>query len=160
MAAAAGLIPATVSAQMGWTLAQCREHFGKEADVNENLYSFHVGTWGPKPTLSYGDGVEGTAVYGQWMSYYFPNDSSRRLDITFDPDGTVGKIEWSKFRKAFSESEIQQLLREASKITWERTSSPESDELTWIGIQHGKTIFDAKESTNGRGLWFLTITTR
>ena len=154
------LTPAVVYAQMGWTLAQCRKHFGKEYAVKENTYSFHVGPLGPKPTLNSGDGVEGVAVYGQWMSYYFPNDSSRRIDITFDPDGTVGKIQWAKFGKAFSESEIQQRLRQASKITWERTSDHESDELHWAGIQHGKIIFDANESDNGRGLWSLTITTR
>lgn len=156
------LTPAMAFAQMGWTLAQCRQHFGKEFqyDDHDGTYSFHLGPWGPKQTLHYGEGVEGFAVYMQGLSYLFPNDSCRQIDITFDPDGTVGKIDWIKSRSAFSESEIQQRLREASRVTWQRTANSEAGELNWVGMQHGKIIFDANESDNGRGLWHLTITTR
>jgi len=55
-------------AQMGWKLAQCREHFGREFSSDESIYYIHVGPWGR--------GL-GQHVY-----------------ITFDPDGTVGGIQW------------------------------------------------------------------
>src|ERR1700746_1599950 len=105
---------------MGWTLAQCGEHFGREFSSDESIYYFHV-----RPC---GRGL------------------GEHVCITFDRDGTVGGIQWLKLDgKAFSEGEIQKRLREASNITWERTTNHESDELNWVGIQHSKVIFDANE---------------
>lgn len=132
---AAITIPLIAKAQMGWTLAQCREHFGREFDSDGSTYYFHIGPWGR--------GL-GEHVY-----------------ISFDPDGTVGGIEWLKLDgTAFSEAEIQKHLREASNITWQRPVDHEPGESNWVGIQHGKIIFDANESDNGRGIYILSITTR
>lgn len=133
---AACLLTVSAKAQMGWTLQQCREHFGQEfMPATDGTHYFHVGP--------FGRGL-GEHVY-----------------LTFDPDGTVGGIQWVKLDgKAFSEHEIQQRLREASRLTWKRTSSHEPGELNWTGEQNGKVIFDANEADNGRGTYLLTITTR
>ena len=129
------LAPLMAKAQTGWTLAQCREHFGREFSSDDSTYYFHVGPWGR--------GL-GEHVY-----------------ITFDPDGTVGGIQWLKLDgKAFSEAEVQKRLRKASNITWERATNHEPDELKWVGIQHGKVVFDANEGDNGRGTYILSISTR
>ena len=133
---AACLLSVNARAQMGWTLQQCREHFGPEfMPASGDTHCFHVGP--------FGRGL-GEHVY-----------------ITFDPDGTVGAIQWVKLNgEAFSEAEIQKCLREASRVTWERTPNHEPGELNWTGKQNGKVIFDANEADNGRGIYFLTITTR
>jgi hypothetical protein len=86
--------------------------------------------------------------------------SGRQIWLTFDPDGTVGEIQWLKFGGAFSEAEIQQHLRDASRVTWKRKPFSQEGELDWTWEQNGKVIFDANEGDNGRGTWFLTITTR
>ncbi|HYY27880.1 MAG TPA: hypothetical protein VE860_08055 [Chthoniobacterales bacterium] len=67
-----------------------------------------------------------------------------------------------KASNGFSEAEVQKLLKEASRVTWERTedSGQDGDELNRTGSQNGKVIFDANEGDNGRGTWFLTIKTR
>jgi hypothetical protein len=64
--------------------------------------------------------------------------------------------------QGFSEVEVQQHLREASRVTWKRVNPTpnESGELSWTGEQNDKVIFDAEEDDNGRGTVFLTITTR
>ena len=64
------------------------------------------------------------------------------------------------FGEAFSEAEIQERLREASRVTWKRTPNYEPGELNWTGEQNGKIIFDANEANNGRGIYLLTIPTR
>jgi hypothetical protein len=123
-------------AQMGWTLDQCRRHFGQEflPAEGDNHY-FHVG-----PT---GTG-KGEHVY-----------------IRLDPDGTVGNIAWLKMDgKAFSESEIQKHLKDASRVAWLRNSNSEEGQLHWSGYQNGKAIFEANEGNNGRGIWVLTISTK
>jgi len=131
----AAIAPFMAEAQMGWSLAQCRERFVREFDSNGDTYYFHVGPWGR--------GL-GEHVY-----------------ISFDPDGTVGGIQWLKLDgRAFSEAEIRKRLEEASPITWRRTPNHEPGELNWVGIQHGKIIFDANEGDNGRGTYILSITTR
>jgi hypothetical protein len=96
----------------------------------------------------------------QTYRFWFP---TRQIWLTFDPDGTVGKIDWLKFGHAFSEAEIQQHLREASNVTWRRVEKPETsefDSLFWEGLQIGSVIFEASEGSNGRGTWFLEIKTR
>ena len=120
---------------MGWTLQQCRGHFGAEfmAPSGDTHY-FHLGP--------FGRGL-GEHVY-----------------ISFDPDGTVGSIQWLKLDgKAFSEAEVQQRLREASRVSWERSPYHEDGELNWIGKQNGEVIFEANEADNGRKTYILTITT-
>jgi hypothetical protein len=135
MAIAALALVTGAQAQMGWTLQRCREHFGPEfmSPAGDTHY-FHVGP--------FGRGL-GEHVY-----------------LTFDPDGTVGGIQWVKLDgKAFSEAEVQQRLKKASRVSWTRSADHESGELSRIGEQNGKTIFDANENDNGRGTYFLTITT-
>lgn len=56
---------------MGWTLRKCRDHFGAEfMPATDDTHYFHVGPLGR--------GL-GEHVY-----------------LTFDPDGTVGGIQWVK----------------------------------------------------------------
>jgi hypothetical protein len=49
----------------------------------------------------------------------FGRGLGEHIYLTFDPDGTVGAIPWLKLDgKAFSEAEVRQHLREASRVTW------------------------------------------
>ena len=81
--------------------------------------------------------------------------------ISFDPDGTVGTIHWIKLDgDAFSEAEIQQRLRVASHVSWQRRTDHDTGELNWVGVQNGRVIFDANEADNGQGAYILSISTR
>ena len=122
-------------AQMGWSLEQCRERIGPEFHAaNGDTHYFHVGLWG--------------------------RGLGEHIYISFDPDDTVGTIQWIKLDgEAFSEAEIQQRLREASHVSWQR-GDHDTGELNWIGVQNRKVIFDANEADNGRGAYVLTISTR
>jgi hypothetical protein len=123
-------------AQIGWTLEQCRERIGPEFQAaNGDTHYFHVGPWG--------------------------RGLGEHIYISFDPDDTVGTIQWLKLDgEAFSEAEIQERLREASHVTWQRRNDHDTGELNWIGVQNRKVIFDANEADNGRGTYILTISTR
>jgi hypothetical protein len=123
-------------AQIGWTLEQCRERIGPEFHAaNGDTHYFHVGPWG--------------------------RGLGENIYISFDPDGTVGTIQWIKLDgEAFSEAEIQQRLRVASHVTWQRRNDHDTGELNWIGVQNRKVIFDANEADNGQGAYVLTISTR
>jgi hypothetical protein len=58
---------ANAHAQMGWTLQQCREHFGPEfMPPDGDTHYFHVGP--------------------------FERGLGEHVYLTFDPDGTVGTI--------------------------------------------------------------------
>jgi len=146
--AAFALAIGNVKAQMGWTLEQCRSHFG-QCEIEGSTAYFRLNA---KSYI-----VEGLH---RW--------SGRQVWLTFDPDGAVGKIQWLKAPgsvytgEGFSEAEVQQHLREASRVSWKRVNPVpnEEGELSWTGEQHGKVIFDANEDDNGRGTVFLTITTR
>jgi hypothetical protein len=127
--------------QIGWKLDRCRQRFGRESDRSENTYYFKLHY---HPFTS--DGI-----------HYF---SGLILVLTFDPDGTVGQIEWWQSGSAFSEAEIQQHLQDASRVTWKRKPFSEEDNLDWTGEQNGRIIFDANEGNNGRNMWILSITTR
>jgi hypothetical protein len=75
----------TAHAQMGWTLAQCRKHFGHELWMEDD---------GP--------------AFGIKYHYYTPEENVGKRDapafsfdgilltVSFDSDGTVGKIWWRK----------------------------------------------------------------
>jgi hypothetical protein len=135
LAAMAGfLIPA--QAQIGWTLKQCRERIGLEFHAaNGDTHYFHVGPWG--------------------------RGLGEHIYISFDPDGTVGTIQWIKLDgEAFSEAEIQSRLREASHVDWQRRTDHDAGQLNWLGMQNGKVIFDANEADNRQGAYVLTISTR
>jgi hypothetical protein len=142
--------------EMGWTLDQCRQHFGSECGVDGVTYRFHLGPWGPPvPQEPYS-----AEHYYRSVDHTFGNPATSRLvEFTLDPDGTVGKIVWMKAFNGFPEAEVQQHLREASGVNWERTGPDENGFVSWVGKQHGKIIFNATESDNGRGTWFLEITT-
>jgi hypothetical protein len=134
--AAMSVLLIAAHAQIGWTLEQCRERIGPEFQAaNGDTHYFHVGPWGR--------GL-GEHVY-----------------ISFDPDGTVGTIQWLRLDgEAFSEAEIQWRLREASHVSWQRGRDHDAGELNWFGVHNGKVIFDANEADNGRGTYILTISTR
>jgi hypothetical protein len=80
-------------AQIGWTLDQCRKHFGHESsercplddDPTIRTFSLHV--------HFHADGHRGF--------------DGRFLYLGFDPDGTVGKIIWWKWGGEFSDEEIK-----------------------------------------------------
>jgi hypothetical protein len=134
-AASAGLSVAA-HAQIGWTLEQCRGRIGPEFHAaNGETHYFHVSPWG--------------------------RGLGENICISFDPDGTVGTIQWIKLDgDAFSEAEIQQRFRVASHVTSQRRNDHYTGELNWIGGQNGKVIFDASEADNGQGAYVLTISTR
>jgi hypothetical protein len=118
--------------EIGWSLEQCRQHFGPEyALADRNVYAFYS--------------REGTAK------------NFDMVFLTFDPDGTVGRIQWSRVGQAFSEAEIQRHLREASDVEWQRFSPQGEGALQWLGVQHGKVIFEASETEGRDGVWMLTI---
>jgi hypothetical protein len=130
-------------AQIGWTLEQCRKHFGHEIQADGSPW-FHgptARTFGIKyrPHDEYNRGFDG-----------------RLLFVDFDPDGTVGKIKWWKWGSEFSVEEIKKLLKMASNVTW----VPMFADNVWVGEQYGQWIFDAGESDTGTGGWMLDITTR
>jgi hypothetical protein len=122
-------------AQMGWSLEQCRLRIGPEYHAsNGETHYFHIGPWG--------------------------RGLGEQLYLSFDPDDTVGTIQWIKLDgEAFSEAEIQQRLREASNVSWQR-GNHDTGELNWIGMQNRQVIFDANEADNGRGVYVLSISTR
>jgi len=130
----------TANAQIGWTLNQCRQKFGMDINPDMNVRHFKLN-------------------YNAYVFDGLHSLSGRQIWLTFDPDGTVGGIQWLKFGSPFSETEIQQHLQDASRVTWERKPSSQEGKLDWTGEQNRKIIFDANEADNGRGTWFLTITT-
>jgi hypothetical protein len=132
-------------AQIGWTLAQCRKHFGHELswplDDDPTARTFGIKF---HPHQERVRGFDGRLLY-----------------MGFDPDGTVGKIKWSKFGGEFSAEEMNRLLGRASAVYWRPVSvHNEYEDARWVGEQNGKIIFDAVEDNNEMGGWFLTITTR
>jgi hypothetical protein len=66
-------LPCAAQAQIGWTLKQCRKHFGHE--IQENGYPL----------------LEGATVRTFGIKYHRGFDG-RLLFVGFDPDGTVGQI--------------------------------------------------------------------
>jgi hypothetical protein len=143
-------------AQIGWTLNQCRQHFGKEVsqsnagfagespftDKNPNFKTFLVNyrELPPNPDLP--------------ARHYY---TGYKVDIGFDPDGTVGEIYWH-WSGELPEQEIMKLLRKASKVEWSRTNT-EDENGNWVGKQNGVVVFRADLSDSGTGFFFLEITT-
>jgi hypothetical protein len=74
-------------AQIGWTLEQCRERIGQEFQpASGDTHYFHVGPW--------------------------RRGLGEHIYLSFDPDDTVGTIQWVKLDgEAFSEAEIQRRLK-------------------------------------------------
>jgi hypothetical protein len=123
--AAASLLVTAAHAQIGWTLAQCREHFGQELNIPPANNGWHD--------------------EGDWHVFKIGSETA---SIAFDPDGTVGYIEWEKIdHSAYSMAEIERHLREASHAIWKRTPygrrTPEFKnqcvaKFNWVGIQNGE----------------------
>jgi hypothetical protein len=67
--------------------------------------------------------------YNAYVSDGLHSWSGRQISLTVDPDGTVGGIQWLKFGSPFSETEIQQHLQDASRVTWERKPSSQKENL-------------------------------
>jgi hypothetical protein len=91
----AGLTFATVTthAQIGWTLEKCRQHFGME----------------------YGKASEARDYHYDFTLYFHAGEYNYNID--FDTDGTVGGMEIIKLnRQAFTETEVQHLLKLASSV--------------------------------------------
>jgi hypothetical protein len=150
----------TARAQMGWTLAQCRQHFGHELWMEDD---------GPAFGIKYHYYTREENLARDAPAFYFPG---LLVTVTFDSDGTVGKIWWRKCGD-FSDREINQLLKSSSGVSWSPApDSPTSDwreveeekerPTQWIGKHNGKIIFDAVEefSPFDGGHDNLTITTR
>ena len=111
--AAIWLSSLTASAQIGWTLAQCRKHFGRELQWSN--------TW------IFCDTSPGVVTFGINYRHYTPEENVTKRDapafsfdgvqvrVRFDSDGTVGKIQWER-SGAFSNQVIQQLLKRSSAV--------------------------------------------
>jgi hypothetical protein len=100
----------TANAQIGWTLNHCRQKFGMDTDPDMNVRHFKLN-------------------YNAYVSDGLHSWSGRQISLTVDPDGTVGGIQWLKFGSPFSETEIQQHLQDASRVTWERKPSSQKENL-------------------------------
>ena len=156
----------TAQAQIGWTLAQCRKHFGHELWMEDDGPTFGIG---------YHYYTREENLDRDAPAFYFPG---LLLTVTFDSDGTVGKIWWRKCGD-FSNQEIQQLLRRSSAVSWSPAPDSPSDAFSvfnpkteevddqerptqWVGEHNGVILFDAIEefSPMGGGHDNLTVTTR
>jgi hypothetical protein len=151
----------TARAQMGWTLAQCRQHFGHEL---KDVYT--------EP----GEVAFGIKYRGYTREENLNRDAPAgafdgvRVRVKFDSDGTVGTIQWEK-SGAFEYTAIEPLLKTASAVFWRPvpgTKREWNDEggggqpSEWVGERHGATIFDAVETFDDSdgGHDFLSVSTR
>jgi hypothetical protein len=146
----------TARAKMGWTLEQCRKHFGHELWMEDD---------GPTFGIKYHYYTREENIARDAPAFYFPG---LLLTVTFDSDGTVGKIWWRKCGE-FSDREIKQLLKSSSAVSWSPApDSPNNDwceqqrPTHWLGKQNGVILFDAQEECTpmGGGHDNLTVTTR
>lgn len=160
----------TARAQIGWTLAQCRQHFGHELWMEDD---------GP--------------VFGIKFHHYTVKENVEIRDapafsydgilftVTFDSDGTVGKIWWRRSGQ-FSNQEIKELLKRSSAVAWNPApdsptiessipdpSNPDGNWLSeeprpthWVGEHNGIILFNAIEEFTefDGGHDNLTVTTR
>jgi hypothetical protein len=156
----------TAQAQIGWTLEQCRKHFGHEL---KRYHTWMISETDPGPT------------FGIKYRYYTHQENLKRdaptgsfdgllVRVRFDSDGTVGKIQWET-SGAFSNQEIKQLLKKSSTVSWSPApASPLSEwgmeeeqrPTDWVGEHNGAILFDAKEDFDyfDGGHDSLTVTTR
>jgi hypothetical protein len=149
----------SAQAQIGWTIDQCRKHFGHELWIDSGGVTFGIKYRHYTPQENVGKRDAPAFSY-----------DGRLITVTFDSDGTVGKIIWKRSGD-FSDREIAQLLKSASAVSWRAVpNSPPSDcdserrsaTTQWVGEQHGVILFDAYEECNpfDGGHDSLTITTR
>jgi hypothetical protein len=151
----------TVRAQIGWTLAQCRKHFGHEIGEADS---------------------RGVHTFGIKYRYYTPKENVEERDapafsfdgilvgVTLDSDGTVGSVRFHR-SGSFSNQEIKELLKRSSAVSWSPAPfSPMSDwfreegqrPIEWVGEHNGAILFDAVEDFDlfDGGHDYLTVTTR
>jgi S1-C subfamily serine protease len=152
---------------MGWTLAQCRQHFGHEIDAGY--------------TSLIADADSGLRTFGLKYRHYTREENLAKdapafhfdgilVRVKLDLDGTVGRIQFEK-SGVFSDQEIKQLLKSASAVSWSPVpGSRKSDWVEeeqqrptlWVGEYKGVILFDAEETFDyfDCGHNFLTVTTR
>jgi hypothetical protein len=167
----------TARAQMGWTLKQCRQHFGHELWMEDDAY------------MEQGGPAFGMKYHGQPYHYYTREENLAKdtpafwfpgmlATVSFDSDQTVGKI-WWRVCGQWSDQEIKGLLRRSAPVAW--IPAPESPTIEsvpispsgdlqedqprpthWLGIYKGAILFDAEEffSEFDCGHDNLTVTTR
>jgi len=148
------LLSATAQAQIGWTLTQCRKHFGHELWMEDD---------GPAFGIKYRYHTREENLAHDYPAFYF---DGILLTVTFDPDGTVGKIWWRK-SGLFSDSEVKKLLKSSSAVTWRALQTSPRDfrddpytPRSWVGEQNGVILFDAKLEFFLGSHDNLTVTTR
>jgi hypothetical protein len=158
------LFPFTAVSQIGWTLAQCRKHFGHELWMEDA---------GPAFGIKYHHYTLEENLERDAPAFSF---DGLLLTVSFDSDGTVGKIWWRKSGE-WSDQEIQQLLKSSSAVSWRPDrrlgnwqifySDNDSEEQSqrpshWVGVHNGVILFDAirEFSEMGGGHDNLTVTTR
>jgi hypothetical protein len=155
---------------MGWTLEQCRKHFGHELWMEDEGPAFGLKYHG----LKYHHYTREENLKRDAPPFWFPG---LLVTVTFDSDGTVGKI-WWRACGSFSNQEIKQLLKRSSAVSWSpapdspvssfvvdrATGAPEEQQRPthWVGEHNRVILFDAvEESTDmGGGHANLTVTTR
>ena len=140
-----GLLDAAQAGEMGMTLQQLHNRFGRDegGSADGHDISFRVNGW-----------------------YKI---------FCFDPDGTVGQINlWKEasdlHTQPFTAQEIRSLLNKASGVTWTQTANTlklENDfgedflkgDLQFIGVQNNKPVFQAVIARDLRSFWVLDIET-
>jgi hypothetical protein len=136
------VIPVPAHAQIGWTLQQCRSHYGKEFATD--IAYMHLGETNRFQSK----------VYGIMCDIYV----ERAYDLFNEKVWNVQYLNISN-GKPFPIEVVKKLLRDNfPALTW--TQQPtnkdagDEDEFPWSSGTPGIT---AVEESNGRGTWILTI---
>jgi hypothetical protein len=137
MALASWAMADDAHAQIGWTLDQCRKHWGRESSIEHTTTS---------------------------TTYIF--DSKIRKEVTFDQQGKVNSVWYSSHGgdsggARSSLLKVPALLAREEGVTWERDpeESYTSRHEYWIGKKDGVTVFHARyfSGKTGESLHVLPI---
>ena len=119
----AGLVTQS-QAQMGWTLDQCRQHYGKAVSA---------------PVRNIDPGMD---------QYHFKSGKLELYVRISAEMHVVTAVYYSRLdRGPFSNADLMQLLREnGGDLSWVPLGgeqAPSADQKNWMGIRNGKTVMTA-----------------
>jgi hypothetical protein len=128
-AATAFAMAANSKAQIGWTLNQCRKHWGRESSIEHH----------------YLDESHTTSS----TIYVFGFGSQIEKEVTFDQQGKVNDVYYSDWFADEELLKIPALLAREEGVTWETDpdKSVTSRHHYWIGKKDGVVVFHARYFT-------------